>query len=399
MKGQLTAGARPVVLVEPICRGSRLQILVNALSAMRGRAEVIVVTRSDYDTPHFRELISEAGVNPRMVAAPTDLGGAWMRNLSTAEFAAFRTALTKIDRELSAAGGGYDLVFMALDDCLEAFVRSAWSLRSLTGCARIFCVKYRVQYLFTSRPGGRIRDLVLRFVTRLALGLSGAQLVAFDERLAAYDGPGRVKLLPDPWFGDYSPARRAEGRKRLGLRDGDVALLTLGKQDRRKGIDFLIEAFPQIPPNVPVRLVVVGRIDTPHKEAFAELVQRSGTKVIHVDEFVPEADLPGYFAASDAFLLPYSREFTATSGTLARAAASGVGVLASSHGLVGHRVREHALGETFEVGDSASFVQAVARLVGKDATERAALQRRNLQFAESCALPRFESAWRAVLGL
>lgn len=390
---------RCVVLVEPICRGSRLQILVNAMTAMRGRAEVIVVTRSDYDTPHFRELVAEAGVNPRIVTAPTDLGGAWMKNLSVAEFSAFRGVLADIDRELSSRGGTYDLVFMALDDCLEAFARAAWSLRSLRGRARTFCVKYRVQYLFSLRADGRVRDLVLRVVTRLALGLSGARLVAFDERLADHEAPGKADLLPDPWFGDYSPARRAEGRLRLGLNEGDIALLTLGKQDRRKGIDFLIEAFPDVPPTLPVRLVVVGRIDAPHKEAFARLIGTLGTKVIHVDEFVPEADLPAYFAASDAFLLPYNKEFTATSGTLARAAASGVGVLSTSHGLVGYRVREHGLGETFGVGDSASFVQAVRRLAGRDASERMALQRRNLQFAESCALPRFEAAWRAVLGL
>ncbi len=394
-----SGGVRRVVLVEPICRGSRLQILVNALTAMRGRADVIVVTRSDYDTPHFRELIGEAGVNPRMVTAATDLGGAWMKNLSVAEFAAFRSVLADIDREFTTGGGGYDLVFMALDDCLEAFARKAWGLRSLRGGARIFCVKYRVQYLFSLRPGGWLRDLVLRTVTRVALALSGARLVAFDERLGEHQAPGSVNLLPDPWFGDYSPEKRTEGRERLGLGDNDVALLTLGKQDRRKGIDFLIDAFPKIPSTSPVRLVVVGRIDAPHKEAFAKLVEASGAKVIHVDEFVPEADLPAYFAASDAFLLPYSKEFTATSGTLARAAASGVGVLATSHGLVGHRVRAHALGEAFEVGNSASFVQAVSRVVGRDGHERAEVQRRNLQFAESCSLPRFETAWRAVLGL
>lgn len=389
---------RTIVLVEPICRGSRLQILANTLSALRGRANVVLVTRRDYQTAHFHELVDAEGLTPRIVAVDTDLGGAWMRNLTEAEFDLFVQALTGLEAELAPAGR-YDLVFMALDDCLKAYALAALRLRRSLPRADMRCVKYRVEYLFAVSPGARLRGWVLRALTRWALWASGARLIAFDERLARLSVAPVAGLLPDPWFGPFSPALQAEGRAMLGLAPEDFALLSLGKQDRRKGIDFLIEAFPLAAQDPRVRLAVVGTIAADFAEAFEALKRRFPAQIVHVNSFVPESDLPKYFAAANAFLLPYSADFTATSGTLARAAASGVPVLATEHGLVGYRVKTYGLGATFGVGDKTSFVNALRHLRSRSVDEQGVIRTAGLQFADRCSLQCFEASMRSALSL
>lgn len=384
-----------IVLVEPICRGSRLQILANTLSALRGHADVILVTRRDYQTPHFHELVDSVGLTPRIVAVETDLGGAWMKNLSTAEFGLFVQALEKIDQELAALER-YSLVFMALDDYLKAYSAAALKLRFSLPRAVIRCIKYRVEYLFHLGAGARFRGVVLRAMTQWAVRASGAQLVAFDERLTPDTIPG-AGLLPDPWFGPFSPEVREQGRALLGVGPTDFVLLSLGRQDRRKGIDFLIASFPELARERNVRLAVVGTISPEFSEAFEDMKRRFQDRIVHVNGFVAEADLPKYFSAADAFLLPYSADFTATSGTLARAAASGVPVLATNHGLVGYRVKAYGLGATFKVGDTDSFIKALRQLQSRTAGEQDATRAGALRFAESCSLPRFEASMRLAL--
>lgn len=387
-----------IVLVEPICRGSRLQILANTLSALRGVAEVILVTRRDYQTPHFKELVGVPGLTPRVVAVDTDLGGAWMKNLSEAEFGMFVSALQRIETEL-APRGRYGLVFMALDDYLRAYSLAALRLRLSLRHAVIRCVKYRVEYLFSIRAGARMRGAVLRALTRWALHASGARLIAFDERLTHQSVSYFAGLLPDPWFGPFSPAFKPAGRALLGVEAEDFVLLSLGKQDRRKGIDFLIGVFPQAALDRRVKLAVVGTIAAEFQAAFDDLKRRFPAQVVHVNSFVPESDLPRYFAAADAFLLPYSADFTATSGTLARAAASGVPVLATEHGLVGYRVGTYGLGATFQVGDGQSFIDALQNLRRRTMDQQEAIQSAGLRFAERCALPCFEASMRAALSI
>lgn len=398
MMAETNSPRRTIVLVEPICRGSRLQILANTLSALRGQAEVIVVTRRDYQTAHFRELVDAEGLTPRVLVVDTDLGGAWMKNLSETEFDLFVDTLEKLEIEL-APRGRYELVFMALDDYLKAYALAALQLRKLLPYAVIRCVKYRVEYLFSIRPGARLRGAVLRLMTRWAIHASGARLIAFDERLSGRSISYFAGLLPDPWFGPFSPAFKAEGRALLGVNADDFVLLSLGKQDRRKGIDFLIEVFPHAAQDPRVKLAVVGTIAADFAEAFDALRHRFPAQIVHVNSFVPESDLPKYFAAANAFLLPYSKDFTATSGTLARAAASGVPVLATEHGLVGYRVKAYGLGATFGVGDKPSFIRALHDLRSRSAEQQAEICRAGLRFADRCSLPRFEASMRAALSI
>lgn len=387
--------SRTVILIEPLLRGSRLQLVANFLSALSGRARVILVTRKDYQSPHFSELIVDAGLLPEVVTVDSDLGGAWMRNLTREECELFVAEVAELVRELDARDESANFVFMALDDYLVAYLHHARTLRRIMRAHQLFCLKYRVEYLFKLNPGYRLRSVVLRALTWAALRLSGARLLAFDERL--HEGRWIAGVLPDPWFGDFSAEHRDRGRCMLGVAEDAFLLLSLGKQDTRKGFDFVLSVIPDLMKRVGVVLAIVGRIDKPFESAFNEAKLAYPGRIVHVDAFVPESDLPAYFSSADSFLLPYSRDFTATSGTLCRAAASGVGVLATAHGLVGHRVTKDGLGATFACGDSAGFLATLDSLRAESAAEKHARKDRAADFAKRMSLPVFERAVRRFL--
>jgi len=92
---------KTIILIEPICRGSRLQILANTLYALRRCAKVVLITRRDYKNNHFTELITSQNLEPEIVVANTDLSGAWMKSLNLSEFQCIIEALKKTLNKLS----------------------------------------------------------------------------------------------------------------------------------------------------------------------------------------------------------------------------------------------------------------------------------------------------------
>jgi glycosyltransferase involved in cell wall biosynthesis len=382
----------PLVLVEPILRGSRLHILTYVVRALHADREIVVLTRPDYETEHFRNQLGPYTDRIEIVPTNVDLDGAWIRHLTLLEFLEYLKTIRDVAK---SKGQPVDLVFMAMDEYVKSFALTSIVGRFILPVRSVYAFRYRVDYLLGVPE--ELRSWIIRWATLLGSRFWSAELIAFDERLddVQDDLPISLHLVPDPWSGPFSDERRPEARARYELDDDEAHLLTLGKQDQRKGIDFLTEAMPEVLRAIPnIRWVVAGSIHPQYESEFKSIQAKlESEKLTHRDEFIPEHELPDLFAAADAVLLPYSRSFTASSGILARAAASGVPVVATDHGLVGHRVRQWNMGETFAAGDSTAFREAV----------HAVLQNRDhyingcKQFASCCTVDVFIEQVRNIL--
>lgn len=98
---------------------------------------------------------------------------------------------------------------------------------------------------------------------------------------------------------------QAEARGRLGL-SGDT-LLFFGFVRPYKGLRFLLEALPRVLAARPgLRLLIVGEFwnDRGEYEALIEGLGLGGAITI-IDRYVPNEEVPLYFAAADAVVLPY----------------------------------------------------------------------------------------------
>ncbi|MFO0752017.1 MAG: glycosyltransferase family 4 protein [Thermodesulfovibrionales bacterium] len=93
--------------------------------------------------------------------------------------------------------------------------------------------------------------------------------------------------------------RRGEVRERLGLRDGEKAVLFVGSGFRRKGLGTLMEAFALLK-EPHRRLLVAGKGETRGYRALAEKRGISGRVVF----LGPYREIEGLYAAADLFVLP-----------------------------------------------------------------------------------------------
>ena len=94
------------------------------------------------------------------------------------------------------------------------------------------------------------------------------------------------------------------GREKLGLPAERPTLFTVRNLVPRMGLENLIEAMPEIVRTIPDTLLVIGGTG-PLKESLLQLTQTLGMENhVRFAGFIPEEDLPVYFGAADAFVLP-----------------------------------------------------------------------------------------------
>lgn len=382
-----------IILFEPICRGSRLQILANFVQAIRETSDrkIIIVTRSDYMTPHFSELLS-AYDNIFIEIAKANLSNAWIKSLSSNEFKCFLDSLSTVVNENPES----DLYFMALDDYFRASLINIFYLNKICRKTRNSIVKYRVEYLFM-REG--FKSIILSYLTKTIISMLHGTLICFDERLTGMKLANKnVEVIPDPWFGKFSPSHRSIARKKYGFSEKQKVILTVGRQDKRKGIDTIINTFPYLIKNNPdVILFVVGKIDVSFEGDFLKLKEDYREKIYHLDCFIDESELPIVFSCADIFILPYSKEFTSSSGTLSRALASGVPVVGSDHGLVGFRILENQFGFVFKAGRAEQLSERITHLINLDDVSLKKLQVNGYKFCDECSIDSFVNRVNKVI--
>lgn len=113
-------------------------------------------------------------------------------------------------------------------------------------------------------------------------------------------------LVPHPIYSGFGdPTGKDEARKQLGITESRV-LLFFGYIRRYKGLHILLDAFAAMPQDVPTRLLVVGEFYGGEAEYRAQ-IERLGLadRITLVGRYVPNEEIPAFFSAADAVVLPY----------------------------------------------------------------------------------------------
>lgn len=231
-------------------------------------------------------------------------------------------------------------------------------LRIFSPGGRFTMVRYRVADL-NADADTTLRNRLKRLYFSSIRRLLQAHIVVFDERISAGEG---IDCIPDPWVGPFGTDSRTAARTTLGWTATRVVAL-IGRQDERKGFDVAVPALlsaSRLPSLSTMSVVLVGSVDPQLDGWQRKLKARFEHRFTQYTNYISDDELALVFAAADLVLLPYHTRFTSTSGVLVRAAASGTPVVASSHGLVGWRVRRYKLGRTFTYPDSDALGQAIA---------------------------------------
>lgn len=168
----------------------------------------------------------------------------------------------------------------------------------------------------------------------------------------------------------FSPNKRDPELRRLaGVEDGDPLLIYVGRLDKEKKPDVVVEAFRRLPHKLGARLVLLG--DGPLRRSIEAL----GDDRILMPGFVSDRDtLARWLASADIYVSGMADETFGVS--IVEAQASGLPVVGVAAGAMIDRVPE-TVGRLGPVGDSAAMARNILHVWNGDRAAMAAAARKH----------------------
>jgi glycosyltransferase involved in cell wall biosynthesis len=201
-------------------------------------------------------------------------------------------------------------------------------------------------------------------LTRLVLRW-GTDFVVQSEReksrLLALLPKADIDVVPHPVYDMFANQKipRREARERLGLPPERPILLFFGIVREYKGLRDILAALPAVEAQLgKVMLVVAGEI-WEDKRDYVEMIDQLGIgdSVIMEDRYIPNEEVPVYFAAADVLVAPY-RQATG-SGAVQMALGCGRPVITTSVGDLAHIVREADAGCVTEPANRSALAECI----------------------------------------
>lgn len=166
---------------------------------------------------------------------------------------------------------------------------------------------------------------------------------------------------------------KAAARSALGLPQDVPILLLFGTQREGKDYGVVLRAAKLIEPAV--HLLFVGKtISQNNPQVLArELGFQQAT---FIDRFVDEAEVPRFFNAADAAVLPYAEGFDRGSGVIVDACGFGRPIIASDTGYLQWFVETYRAGFLYQPGDAADLAQVIQQFIALDSASRSEFEAR-----------------------
>ena len=173
--------------------------------------------------------------------------------------------------------------------------------------------------------GSRLYAYSKRLLKRWFRKLDGKIAVSpAAERLVSRYFPGYYNIIPNG-----VDLERFTGAYPLPeFTDGKLNVLFVGRMEKRKGLKYLLRAFAAVKREMPdTRLIVVG--EGRLRPGYEWSIHRAGVEDVVFAGFVPDAELPRYYASADMFCAPNTGN-ESQGYVLLEAIASGKPVIASN---------------------------------------------------------------------
>jgi alpha-1,6-mannosyltransferase len=225
--------------------------------------------------------------------------------------------------------------------------------------------------VYVDRPFAKVMGRTLaRQCARICYSYCGRLYRRFDRVFALGEQGGAAKLrslgvnrIEVIGLGvdthEFGPRRRdAELRRKLGLADDQPLIIYVGRLDREKKPDVVVEAFRLLPERLGAQLVLVG--DGPLRSEIAELRDPR----IHLPGFIADrAELARWLASADLYASGMADETFGVS--IIEAQASGLPVVGVAAGAMLDRVPGH-LGRLGPVGDAQAMAANILEMLAED---------------------------------
>jgi glycosyltransferase involved in cell wall biosynthesis len=205
---------------------------------------------------------------------------------------------------------------------------------------------------------------------RRAAGVTACSPDLRASAIALGADPATLHLVPhgaDPRRFAVTPAVRTRVRAELGLRPDQPVLLSLGRLVKKKGVEYLIRALPDIVRAAPETVCLVAG-NGPELGPLQQLAAELGV-VRHVRFLgaIPWPETPAFYAAADIFVVPSIHDAEGNVDglptTILEAMAVGRPVIASEVAGIGLAVTDGLHGLLTPERDAAALARAALALI------------------------------------
>jgi glycosyltransferase involved in cell wall biosynthesis len=197
------------------------------------------------------------------------------------------------------------------------------------------------------------------FITKMALRAMPFDIVhyidpiAFDWVLSKVGGKAgrKARLIADP-IEPLSLPTRSKSRAMLGLPEHKKLIMSIGMQDHRKGVDYLIGACARWQPAEPASIVLAGPLSAQIRQLvtndYRHLVDDG--RLIVLDRYLSNEEINACCAAGDLIATLY-RPLPLPSSIVLHAVTAGKMVLAANNGWLAYMVSKFSLGRLCDPQD------------------------------------------------
>lgn len=217
-----------------------------------------------------------------------------------------------------------------------------------------------------------------KFFTKLAFNQGDYFVVmskTVEEDLKLFSKGKPYKLIPHPVYNIFGDKVEKPEAKDFILKEygidlqNEKVILFFGYIRKYKGLNYLIDAMPEILKKVKLKLLVVGEYygdEEKYREQIRSLGLEEDIKV--VSDFVPDSNVKYFFSASDVVVLPYSD--ATQSGIIQIAYHYDKPVIATDVGGLAEVVRNNETGLIIEPKNPGAIAKAVTDFYDKGLEEK-----------------------------
>ncbi len=257
-----------------------------------------------------------------------------------------------------------------LDDCLLGLALP----RAAFGKTPWMTITMRTMFHFSKMgviaPPQRFSYFRRFLIHRLLKQKTVTSIMTIDSTLAEYSSQQinpiykKLEYLADPASDHGVLPEKAQARHGIGIPQGATLVLLYGDIAARKGVSELIEAAADPACSAKLHVLLAGRCKKPVELLGAPAIQNLFVqgRLHRIDGYLDDKQEQTVLAASDCMWVGYT-DFYLMSGVLVLAGRHGLGVLASSNGLVGYLTRKYHLGILVDVKNRSSIIGALNLLV------------------------------------
>ena len=186
--------------------------------------------------------------------------------------------------------------------------------------------------------------------------------------------------------------------------EGKFVLMTFGLLSRNKGLEYVIEALPEIVKHYPDLTYLILGATHPHvvstegeayRESLQERVHELGLEenVLFYDQFVDLHDLKEFIGAGDVYITPYLDPEQVVSGTLAYTVGAGKAVIATPYRYAKELLAD-SRGILVPFRDSKAIAEQVLYLLNNEA-ERNSMRKKAYLYGRNMIWPAVAENYRA----